>query len=167
MGNKRVAVKRMTHKNAKEKRRNLKEVGVLLFCDHPNIVRYYKSFIRGEDIWLVMEFMEGGTLTEAAKAHKFKEKEIAYVARESLKALSYLHQHNLVHRDLKSSNIMMTITGEIKLIDFGLAADVRVCLKGKMAGSPYWMPPEMVWRRKHGPPIDIWSLGICILELAN
>jgi len=165
--NMRVAIKKMPNVAEKDRKRNLKEIGALMFCKHPNIVELFSCFDTKDEIWMVMEFMEGGTLTEATKAHSWEEAEIAYVAREALQAISFLHENNLVHRDLKSNNIMMTIKGEIKLIDFGLCCDVRTCKKGKMAGSPYWMPPEMIQRKQHGFPIDIWSLSICILELAN
>lgn len=79
----------------------------------------------------------------------------------------YLHDNKLAHRDLKSGNIMMTIKGQIKLIDFGLCVDVAPGPRNDMVGSPFWMAPEMVGRRPHSTPVDIWSFAISLLELAN
>jgi len=162
-----VAVKRMPHTRSREKKFNFHEIRLLDFCRHPNIVEYRSCYEVGEEIWVVMEFMEGGTLTEASKCFCFSESQIAYVAREVLKALSFLHKHHLIHRDLKSSNIMMTITGDIKLIDFGLCTSIAKGPKIKMCGSPLWMPPEMVQKKPAGASADIWCLAISLLELAN
>jgi len=112
--------------------------------------------------------MEGGTLTEALKGFNFEEKHIAFAAKEMLKGMRYLHGRNLVHRDLKSGNIMMTTQGDVKLIDFGLCVDLAEDEQPEhMVGSPFWMPPEMIQRRPYGPAVDIWSFAICLLELAN
>lgn len=79
-----------------------------------------------------------------------------------------MHGHDVIHRDLKSANVMMTVKAEVKLIDFGLCGDVRVVkqLRG-MVGSPYWMPPEMIRGQTHSYPVDTWSAGVCLLELCN
>jgi len=114
-----------------------------------------------------MEFMEGGTLTQAVNAYDFLEPQIAFVAREILHALEFIHNLGFVHRDLKSANVMMTINGEIKLIDFGLVIDLQYGTPEHMVGSPFWMPPEMIRRQPHGRAADIWSFAICLLELAN
>jgi len=163
---KKVAIKRMGHATAKEKMDNYSEARYTKMCDHANIVKILEAYEWKEEFWLVLEFLEGGTLTEARRGHDFEEKEIAYVARELLKGLAYLHSINLVHRDVKSENIMMSIMGDIKLIDFGLCSDVSL-IRPSMVGSPYWMPPEMLQRNPHSFPCDIWSFGISILELAN
>lgn len=164
---KRVAIKKLPNSNSKEKNANLCEIGFLLNCDHPNIVKMYKAYelIDKDEIWIVSEFLEGGTLSEAAKIHQFSEKHIAYVAREMLKALKFLHKKGMVHRDLKSANVMMSVDGEIKLIDFGLCCDLIKGPRRQMLGSPYWIPPEMIKQRKHSTPADIWSFAVCILEM--
>jgi len=149
----------------KSKRTNFNEIGFLTFCKHPNIVKYFRAHLVDDEIWLVMEFMQGGTLSEAVEKYSFGETSVAYVAREMLSALEYLHKNNLVHRDLKSANVMLTVEGKIKLIDFGLCVDHTQRKLCHMAGSPFWMPPEMILSIPHGTPADIWSLGICLLEL--
>jgi len=104
-------------------------------------------------------------LSEAVKVHQFSERHIAYVSREILKALTYLHSRNFVHRDLKSGNVMMSIEGHIKLIDFGLCCDVTEGPRLQMLGSPYWIPPEMIRKKPHSCPADIWSFAVCVLEM--
>jgi len=112
-----------------------------------------------------MEYLRGGTLHEAAKAHKFNDKHIAYVAHEVLMALKFLHAKNFVHRDLKSQNVMMDVTGKIKIIDFGLCADFSDGQRISMVGSPFWIPPEMIRDEPHSFPCDVWSMAVCLMEL--
>eukprot|EP01133_Synstelium_polycarpum_P002493 gene2493-2839_t len=162
-----VALKKLPHVRSKERKFNAKEIRVLSHCKHPNIITYHESYMLGDTVWVAMEFMEGGTLTEASQQYPFQESNIAYVAQELLLGLHYLHSSTLVHRDLKSANIMMTTAGEIKLIDFGLCSSVAKGPRVRMCGSPLWMPPEMIQQRPHSYSADIWSLGICLLELAN
>jgi len=163
-----VAVKVMAHDNMRNQRANLREVFWLHKLDHKNIVKLLGSFLCLTELWVVLEFMEGGTLTEAVQASKFREPEVAYVAKEIFNGMAYMHSQNVIHRDLKSANVMMTVKAEIKLIDFGLCGDVRVNKKLKgMVGSPYWMPPEMIRGQYHSNPVDVWSAGVCLLELCN
>jgi len=117
------------------------------------------------EIWIVMEYLRGGTLEQAARSQRLSDEHVAYVAREVLKALKYLHDLGFVHRDLKSSNIMLSVTGQVKLIDFGLCCDIRDGPRYQTVGSPYWIPPEMLKRQGHTYPADIWSLGVSLLEL--
>jgi len=160
-----IAIKKLPHISRRSRSHNYCEIGYLATCKHRNIVNYYDTFIVDQEIWIVMEYLEGGTLSEAAKAHTFTDEHVAFVAREMLKALKFLHAKNYVHRDLKSTNVMMSIKGEIKLIDFGLCGDFTEGPIVKMCGSPYWIPPEMILKQPHSFPADIWSLGVCILEL--
>jgi len=163
----RVAVKKMPHVTEKEKRMNIDEISVLHHCNNPNIVKYYRSYIWENEIQVVMEFLEGGNLSEAVKKFRFDEQHIAYVGRDILKGIQYLHANNLVHRDLKSSNVMMSISAEIKLIDFGLTVDITRCVRPHMVGSPFWMPPEMIRSEPHGFPSDIWSFAVSLMEMAD
>jgi len=112
-----------------------------------------------------MDYLEGGTLGEAAQLYTFSEKHIAYISRECLKGIQFLHERGFAHRDLKSSNVMMSVKGDVKLIDFGLCADFQDGPRKKMMGSPYWVPPEMIRNNIHSYPVDIWSFAVCILEL--
>eukprot|EP01119_Soliformovum_irregulare_P019522 TRINITY_DN619_c0_g1_i1.p1 TRINITY_DN619_c0_g1~~TRINITY_DN619_c0_g1_i1.p1 ORF type:complete len:554 (+),score=199.42 TRINITY_DN619_c0_g1_i1:14-1675(+) len=161
-----VAIKKMPFVTPKEKRMNLDEIAVLNYCNHPNIVKYHRSFVFEDETAVVMEYMEGGSLSEAVKTYSFEESHIAYVAQEMLNGIIYLHKNNLVHRDLKSANVMLTTRGDVKLIDFGLTVDISRC-RLHMVGSPFWMPPEMVKSEPHGFPADIWSFAICLIEMAD
>jgi len=161
-----VAIKKMPHVTIKEKRMNIDEIAVLNMCNHPNIVSYFKSYIYENEAAVIMEYMEGGSLSEAVRRYTFDEGHIAYVAREMLQGIAYLHKNNLVHRDLKSANIMMSTKGHVKLIDFGLTVDISRC-RLHMVGSPFWMPPEMIKCEPHGFQADIWSFAVCLMEMAD
>jgi len=163
-----VAIKKLPHSTDREKQNNFCEIGFLKASyGHTNIVQYNKCWYVQADneIWLVTEFMHGGTLSEAARVHIFVDRHVAYVAREVLYALKFLHSKNFAHRDLKSSNIMMSINGSIKLIDFGLCADFSAGPRVSMVGSPFWVPPEMIKKEPHSYKVDCWSLAVCLLEL--
>mmetsp|Transcript_12630 Transcript_12630/g.14054 ORF Transcript_12630/g.14054 Transcript_12630/m.14054 type:complete len:472 (-) Transcript_12630:290-1705(-) len=162
-----VAVKKVPHNANKLKRKNFQEIRFLKYCKHPNIVKYYRSFKVKEEIWIITEFMQGGTLAQAVKVHEFSESELCYVAREVSRAIDFLHRNKLAHRDLKSQNIMLSLSGEVKIIDFGLCSDISQGEVVHMVGSPFWMAPEMIRREPHGLKADIWSFGICMMELAN
>eukprot|EP01104_Vermistella_antarctica_P014064 TRINITY_DN4365_c0_g2_i1.p1 TRINITY_DN4365_c0_g2~~TRINITY_DN4365_c0_g2_i1.p1 ORF type:complete len:1231 (+),score=306.57 TRINITY_DN4365_c0_g2_i1:338-4030(+) len=166
-GRGRVALKKMPHKTPKQIRNNVDEIEFLRMCKQKNIVTYFNSYIVKQEIWLAMEHMEGGTLSEACAMSEFNEEQIAYLSREMLHGIRYLHNKNLVHRDLKSSNVMLSVQGDVKIIDFGLCVDSgsKVSLT-HMVGSPFWIPPEMIRREPHSFPADIWSFAICVIELA-
>jgi len=162
-----VAIKKMPHSTRKQKSSNFHEVSILNACNHPNIVKFITCHEVKDELWIAMEFLEGGTFEEAAKAWNFNEANLAYVAKELLKGINYLHQNQLAHRDLKSANIMMSIQGQVKLIDFGLCADMSTGFPRHMVGSPFWMPPEMILGKPHTYAVDIWSFAISLLEMAN
>src|SRR3989338_2416377 len=162
-----VAIKAMSHKTPHEQSNNLNELRFLSRIVHPSIVKYRCSFLIPEEeaIWMVMENMEGGTLKDAKR--NFEEKHIAYVAKNILEALNYLHSHHMIHRDLKSENIMLTNKGDVKLIDFGLSEFVLEHEIIDIVGSPFWISPEMICFQPHSYPTDVWSFGISLLELIN
>ncbi|KYQ96811.1 putative protein serine/threonine kinase [Tieghemostelium lacteum] len=165
---KKVAIKVVPYSNPKEQHAVLTEIGFLSKCKHPNILQYKHSVLYNSDLFLITEFLQGGTLEQAvASPHVWKESQIGYIGKEILKAIEYLHDRKLIHRDLKSANIMITVNGEIKIIDFGLCASVEKGSQHHMVGSPYWMAPEMVRGENISYPCDIWSFGICMLELLN
>lgn len=164
-----VAIKIQSNEGRDKLAMNLEEISLLKFCQHPNIVPLYQSFeVRGE-VWLVMEFMKGGSLKNASTAEdqQFEESEIAYVAREMLAGIRYLHTNQIAHRDLKNQNIMLSIDGGVKLIDFGLAVDMSEGPRFGMVGSPLWMAPEMIRGEAYMYSVDIWSFIVCMCELAN
>lgn len=108
---------------------------------HPNIVELYRAhLVDGNALWMVLEYMRGGTLREAALRTRFTEAEVAYAALCIGKAVAFIHSQGCVHRDIKSHNVMMTVEGCIKLIDFGLVADVKrgISTMRGILGTTYW-----------------------------
>ena len=166
---KKVAVKFVPNKSGGEKQKNLAEVSFLNMCNHPNIVKAHQVLEVRNEIWITMELLRGGNLKQASssKISPFDEREIAFISREILKGLEYLHSINVAHRDLKSLNVMLTVDGTVKLVDFGLAVDMSAGPRVGLVGSPEFLAPEMIRGEFYSYPVDIWSFVICILELAN
>lgn len=167
---KQVALKITSHSTPKDRSMNLNEVCFMLHCDHPSICKLYKAIRVGDECWMAMEYMSGGNLMEAAQARygDFDEPQIAYVARELLLGIQYLHKEQLAHRDLKNLNVMFTTNAEVKIIDFGLCCDLsQGPRRGQQVGSPFWMAAEMIMGGEYSYPVDIFSFSVCMLELAN
>ncbi|XP_036397908.1 serine/threonine-protein kinase PAK 5-like [Megalops cyprinoides] len=165
----RVAVKKMDLR--KQQRRELLFNEVLIMRDyrHQNVVDLYNSYLVGDELWVVMEFLEGGTLTDIVTHVRMNEEQIATVCLSVLKALSFLHTHGVIHRDIKSDSILLTSEGLVKLSDFGFCARVsgEVQKRRSLVGTPYWMAPEVISRVPYGAEVDIWSLGIMIIEMVD
>jgi len=167
-----LAVKKMEINNE-----NIKllvtEIGIMKTSEHPNIVEYVDSYIVDErEMWVVMEFMGGGCLTDVLECFdsvQMTEPQIAYCCRETLKSLAYIHSLHRIHRDIKSDNILLSSDGHIKLADFGYAAQLtqKQLKRNTVVGTPYWMAPELIRGHDYGTKVDIWSLGIMLIEMAE
>jgi len=167
-----VAVKKMEINNDNVKLL-ITEIGIMKTSDHPNVVKYFDSFIMGDnELWVVMEFMGAGCLTDVLECFdsvQMTEPQIAYCCRETLRSLAYVHSLHRIHRDIKSDNILLSTDGKIKLADFGYAAQLthgRV-KRNTVVGTPYWMAPELIRGHDYGTKVDIWSLGIMLIEMAE
>ncbi|CCD23831.1 putative serine/threonine protein kinase KIC1 NDAI_0C01700 [Naumovozyma dairenensis CBS 421] len=136
----------------------------------PNITRYYGSYLKDTSLWIIMEYCAGGSLRTLLRPGKIDEKYIGVITREILIALKYIHKDNIIHRDIKAANVLITNEGSIKLCDFGVAAQLNQSTKRRqtMAGTPYWMAPEVIMEGVYyDTKVDIWSLGITTYEIAT
>eukprot|EP01130_Rhizamoeba_saxonica_P003353 TRINITY_DN1420_c0_g1_i2.p1 TRINITY_DN1420_c0_g1~~TRINITY_DN1420_c0_g1_i2.p1 ORF type:complete len:298 (+),score=75.61 TRINITY_DN1420_c0_g1_i2:672-1565(+) len=148
------------------------EISMMNSFRHKNIVSYHKTFHFDEALWVVMEFMDGGSLTEILELHhqlRLSEPQIAYILLESLKALQYIHSLHRIHRDIKSDNILLNKKGEVKLADFGYTVQLteKQTRRNTTIGTPYWEAPEVITGDLYDDKIDIWSFGVMAMEMAE
>uniref|UniRef100_A0A8C5HSS4 non-specific serine/threonine protein kinase n=1 Tax=Gouania willdenowi TaxID=441366 RepID=A0A8C5HSS4_GOUWI len=149
------------------------EITMMKECKHKNIVAYFGSYHRNTKLWICMEYCGGGSLQDIYHVTgPLKEKQIAFVCRETLQGLYHLHETGKMHRDIKGANILLTERGDVKLADFGVAAEISasVAKRKSFIGTPYWMAPEVAAVEKKGGYnhlCDIWAVGITAIELAE
>ncbi|GAB0201880.1 serine/threonine-protein kinase PAK 4 [Grus japonensis] len=164
-----VAVKKMDLRKQQRRELLFNEVVIMRDYQHENVVEMYNSYLVGDELWVVMEFLEGGALTDIVTHTRMNEEQIAAVCLAVLKALSVLHAQGVIHRDIKSDSILLTHDGRVKLSDFGFCAQVNkeVPRRKSLVGTPYWMAPELISRLPYGPEVDIWSLGVMVIEMVD
>ncbi|XP_026077274.1 mitogen-activated protein kinase kinase kinase kinase 3-like isoform X3 [Carassius auratus] len=149
------------------------EIIMMKDCKHSNIVAYFGSYLRRDKLWICMEYCGGGSLQDIYHVTgPLTESQIAYVTRETLQGLFYLHNKGKMHRDIKGANILLTDNGYIKLADFGVSAQITATLAKRKSfiGTPYWMAPEVAAVERKGGYnhlCDIWAVGITAIELAE
>lgn len=149
----------------------LTEIEIIATTKHPNILIYLECYIVAQELWVFLEYMDGSLLDLVKMREKKKvylsEPQAAYAITHLLSALVYLHSMFRIHRDIKVENVLFTYSGDIKLADFGSAAQLSVqkARRTTMVGTPYYMAPELIQKNAYTENVDVWSLGVCLIEL--
>ncbi|KAL6529709.1 hypothetical protein OROGR_015332 [Orobanche gracilis] len=145
-----------------------KEIAVLQECRSPHITDYYGSFLHQTKLWIIMEYMAGGSVADLIQPNQpLDEVSIAGILRDLLHAIDYLHNEGKIHRDIKAANILLTENGDVKVADFGVSAQLTRTISRRKR-TPFWMAPEVIQNSDgYNEKADIWSLGITVIEMAK
>ena len=168
--NEKVAIKVINIEEAEDDIEDIqKEIQVLAELKCEQVIAYKASFMSGSELWLVMELMDGGSLLDLIADEPLPETLVAVVMREVLLGLAYLHANNMIHRDIKADNILVSTNGCIKIGDFGETGKLTQTMdkRNTVVGSPYWMAPEVIKESDYDSSADVWSIGITCIELAK
>ena len=171
-----VAIKQMVLSKQPRKELILDEIIIMKSSKHKNIVNFLEAYLKNNDtLWVIMEYMQGGALTDlidnsptsGTSDPALTEPQIAYILRETCQGLQFLHQRHIIHRDIKSDNVLISTNGDIKITDFGFCAKLTAnrSKRATLVGTPYWMAPEVVKQQSYDEKVDVWSLGIMCIEM--
>ncbi|XP_026109140.1 serine/threonine-protein kinase PAK 6-like isoform X2 [Carassius auratus] len=189
-----VAVKMMDLRRQQRRELLFNEVVIMRDYQHRNVVEMFRSALVEEELWVIMEYLQGGALTNIVSETRPSEEQIATVCEAVLQALAYLHSQGVIHRDIKSDSILLSLDGRIKLSDFGFCAQISkdIPKRKSLVGTPYWMAPEVISKSPYGTEVqlntttqtheadgqskaasvlrlqvDVWSLGIMLVEMVD